>query len=385
MKSYLITGVSLRSKGGVAMVVGAINLLDKQNKYSLISFYPTYDKKVILKYNLPIKLHEVVSKISLKYLYKIEIFFMALDYITHSIFTLSQFSKRLKENDAVLEIHGISFSSNYGFNDAFTSFLKIHITKNLKKKYIGMPQSYGPNENKIQRWLAKKSFEIMDVILPRGNHSFRFIKKLSHQNNYHFMPDLAFGFLNPTKEKIYEISDRYGVDHKSKYIAILPNVLFIKWKIEKVIEGYKSIVNYYRKKGFKFIFLAHEYDDAGIDDRFFIKKLTIASGDIFPQNELSALEIKALLSNCEFSICSRFHGMVSSLKMNVLPFVIGWSDKYLEIMELFGLEGNVANYKQFEIEQMIEIIESSYHRNDFAKVNNELLSKLYFLRKLIGE
>jgi len=80
------------------------------------------------------------------------------------------------------------------------------------------------------------------------------------------------------------------------------------------------------------------------------------------QEDLRANEIKSLLKRCDFTLCSRFHGMVSSLKVGIVPIVIGWSNKYFEIMKLFNLEDLVMDYSQSSakvIEEKISYVRSN--------------------------
>jgi polysaccharide pyruvyl transferase WcaK-like protein len=46
--------------------------------------------------------------------------------------------------------------------------------------------------------------------------------------------------------------------------------------------------------------------------------------------------IKRLVARCDVAMVSRFHAMVGALTLAVPVFVLGWSHKYLEVMEQFG-------------------------------------------------
>jgi polysaccharide pyruvyl transferase WcaK-like protein len=59
---------------------------------------------------------------------------------------------------------------------------------------------------------------------------------------------------------------------------------------------------------------------------------------LFIDNELTSQELRSLIGECDLFIASRFHAMVSSLAMQVPTLVIGWSHKYREVLEMFGLE-----------------------------------------------
>ncbi len=58
---------------------------------------------------------------------------------------------------------------------------------------------------------------------------------------------------------------------------------------------------------------------------------------LFPDAELSSQALRHLIGSCDVFVASRFHAMVSSLSMEVPTLVIGWSHKYREVLDMFGL------------------------------------------------
>ncbi len=58
---------------------------------------------------------------------------------------------------------------------------------------------------------------------------------------------------------------------------------------------------------------------------------------LFPDAELSSQVLRYLIGECDLFVASRFHAMVSSLAMGVPTFVIGWSHKYREVLDMFDL------------------------------------------------
>ena len=58
---------------------------------------------------------------------------------------------------------------------------------------------------------------------------------------------------------------------------------------------------------------------------------------LFVDDELSSQALRYLIGRCDVFVASRFHAMVSSLAMGVPTLVIGWSHKYREVLDMFGL------------------------------------------------
>ncbi|MCD4827853.1 MAG: polysaccharide pyruvyl transferase family protein [Candidatus Cloacimonetes bacterium] len=362
MKNYLITGVSLRSKGGSAMVQAACRLIGVERRYSILSFYPQMDRDALRNSGLKIDIQpcRLLSRRGLAF--KLEIFLMTLDYfvsvrLPRRPLRLSSYARVLRDMDGVLEIHGIAFSDHYGFNDAFTSFLKMKLARRFGVPFFCLPQSYGPTTSRLNLFLAKQALESTRLALPRGMISVKFLQRLRLKTpRVEFMPDLAFAFENPSRELIDAIAARYKPQTGTRYVAIIPNILFLRWGRPETVDYYVELMRRLQADyGFEFILIPHQYNDRGTDDRDFNNAIAARFGaELLMKIDglLTANEIKALLSFCDITICSRFHGMVSSLKMGVEPFVIGWADKYQEIMDLYELGDNVCDYRSFDVERM---------------------------------
>jgi colanic acid/amylovoran biosynthesis protein len=70
-------------------------------------------------------------------------------------------------------------------------------------------------------------------------------------------------------------------------------------------------------------------------------RLRRPDGVVFLDEDLLPTELRALIGMSEVQVTSRFHAMISSLTEATPPLVIGWSHKYAEILDPFGL-GEVA-------------------------------------------
>jgi polysaccharide pyruvyl transferase WcaK-like protein len=61
---------------------------------------------------------------------------------------------------------------------------------------------------------------------------------------------------------------------------------------------------------------------------------------------LNAAQIHQIINFCDVHMVSRFHAMVAALSSGIPVVVIGWSHKYLEVMERFSQEDMVIDYKK---------------------------------------
>jgi len=379
MKKFLITGASVRSKGAEAMVFETykkIMEIDPDNKVSLLSVNPEYDTSFINKVPESIDI-EILDGLSPRFvknrylnfgvtkLIKVrDLLSMVLNrvFLRHSNRRIGYKSPQFKHIaacDCVLQIAGISFSKDFGRSSAFGWAEQMLITRIMGRKYFCMPQSIGPSDDWFINFCAKCGLNNVTYIMPRGDKSVEYLKKLNLQNSrVQFVPDLAFAFDNPCEEEDQKIYSRYGLDRTKKYVAVVFNTHLYNWGGMSMVRMLSTIIdNMIESYGYTVMLIAHEVNDKSrVDDRYvnnIIFDLCKNKSDLLNiQDDLRANEIKSLLKCCDFTLCSRFHGMISSLKVGVVPIVIGWADKYFEIMKLFNLEDLVVDYSQGSVKDI---------------------------------
>lgn len=383
MKNYLITGASVRSKGAEAMVFETyrkIMEIDPNNKISLLSTNPKYDISVINKASKSVDI-EVLSSLSPRHVKNrylnsgVSLLFLVRDLLSIILnkVVLCHFNQQIQYKlphirhinkcDCILQIAGISFSKDFGRISALYWAEQMLIAKIMGKKYFCMPQSIGPSDDWFINFCAKCGLNNVTYIMPRGEKSIEYLKRL-HLRNPHiqFVPDLAFAFPNPSNDEDQGIYSRYRLDPSKKYVSVLFNTHLYTWGGMPIVKILSAVIDtMIESKGYHVMLIAHEVDDHGtIDDRYInniiFNQCKNKDNILNIQDDLRANEIKSLLKCCDFTLCSRFHGMVSSLKVGVVPIVVGWADKYFEIMELFELEHLVVDYSKCSTKDIEERI-----------------------------
>ncbi len=71
---------------------------------------------------------------------------------------------------------------------------------------------------------------------------------------------------------------------------------------------------------------------------------------IGPGHDAAAL--KSAIGGCRWVVCSRFHGMIAALDSAVVPLVVGWSHKYLEVLEDFGLQDLCIDHRSLDADTL---------------------------------
>lgn len=72
---------------------------------------------------------------------------------------------------------------------------------------------------------------------------------------------------------------------------------------------------------------------------------------------LNAAQIHAIIRRCDVHLVSRFHAMVAALAAAVPVLVVGWSHKYLEVMERCGQEDMVLDYRAGEVAPILAALD----------------------------
>lgn len=394
---YLIVGVSLRSRGGEAMVFEAckkIRELDSECQIFLLSSYKEYDTNFLRAvgnpYNIKVFGHFKNGKISKYFNMMYDLFAMMLllicrrSNIEHIRIPFRTPLLRSYANvDAILEIAGVSFTDSFGIYNAIASTLRMICAKLLGKKYFCLPQSYGPSSNPFIRILARIGLDTTTYIMPRGIMSIKFLRDIGIRNsNVIFVPDLAFSYEDPDEQYRNKVYTRLRISPSDKYVAISPNIHIYRWLGAKILRVMIKTIDYLTTHlGYKVFLIAHEIrgDTRMLDDKFICdllhKKVKDKEKVITVPDELTANEIKALIALCDFVITSRYHCMISALKMKVPPIVIAWANKYSETMELFGLQNFVINYEDLREEELINRITLLLHERDIIvkKIENKMI------------
>ncbi|MDD5703020.1 MAG: polysaccharide pyruvyl transferase family protein [Dehalococcoidales bacterium] len=389
MNKYLITGASLRGRGAEAMVFETcrkIKEIDAANEISLAADKSNfdYDQSSINEAGNPFDVHVIAitdsRRFNIRYIgYIIQkliyLYDLVVAYLNGSILKscgykikyCSRTAQCLNKADIIIQVAGISFTDNFGVFYALHQAEQMLLARALGKKYFCAPQAYGPSTNLLINTFARIGLNRVTHIMPRGQISMKYlISRKIRPDKISPVPDLAFSFNNPLEEEVTAVNKKYCIDPLKRYIGVAFNSHLYRWCGPSVIQMMAHVIDYLTTNlGYDVILISHEFKAESnnsnmVDDRYINRMIyqnCINKDKILNiEDELRANEIKALLKSCQISICARFHAMISSLKMGIPPLVIGWSDKYLEVMEQFALNDLVLDYRTIDEDMLIQKI-----------------------------
>jgi len=356
------------NKGAAAMLKSIVKNLDteyEEASYNLLSVYPKSDRKENTFENLKVvscKPHEIIFiGFGLAVLYYILRWFWP----AKKILLKYKILKALYQADIVIDAAGISFVDSRGFIMNTYNFICVATPILLGKTVIKYSQALGPFNTFWNRTLAKIVLPRLYRICARGKITESHLNTLKLKN-ITLCADGAFSLPDDPEakkrvktiikddnfydKKIVSISLSSVVDKYCTRIGIdYRNIMssFIDYLIKEKNYGVLIIANSARKGTMK----SHNNDlivCQSIFDRVENKEGCRWYPDIFTPEELRVFTGFSYLM-----VASRFHAMIGALHKNVPVFLVGWSHKYKEILDMFSLGENAIDYRQLSLDKLI--------------------------------
>jgi len=224
--------------------------------------------------------------------------------------------------DVVFDASGFRYGDQWSNHDLKMAAKESKRLKAKGKHYIFLPQALGPFTQPESIQHAKVAFENARLVVAREEQSLSFVQSVSSSENVISSPDFT-NLITP------EASD----EHKelSGMIAIIPNSKMISaqnandyWR-NHYVQVLVEMIDDLQSRQKQVFLLNHEgKSDARLCQEInskLAKPLLVVSPD-------NALEVKAIIGQASFIICSRFHGCVSALSQGVPCVATSWSHKY---------------------------------------------------------
>ncbi len=373
----LLTGLALsRNLGAPAMALSLVTEVRKKHPDAIFTMAvsSTNMKQELkwLKYyqNLGFKIVKLVPRSTITaYIINILPFKKIYQYITgkyklpayknqeNSTFWLKQhkdYISEIKKSDLIISMYGISYVGDgvHKFTDGLSDYSSFYYAKKYNIPYTRFIQSYGPFNDYMVRFFAKKEFNLLPFVYARGKNSASYCKAImKDKSKVSDMPDLAV-LLNKSDDIwTQEYLKNIGFLDK-KYIVISPSAVIyampkrVMGSIgEKHIESMVLIVRELIRKENSILLLPHMYSDKKWNcDREIcfkiFKKLTIQEKDRVQivNEDIDAMQAKSLIASSKLAIVSRYHALVAAASTSTPVITIGWNIKYYDLMEYYCIE-----------------------------------------------
>lgn len=276
-------------------------------------------------------------------------------------------ARKLRDARALLDVQGISF------DDGRIVFLPYKILSILPAQLMGVPviklsQAMGPFEQTSTRIAARILLKRCRCVFARGAATAAALERIGiAKPPADFAPDVGFSFRpgdslsSEGGERVDALCQemRYARTAAKPVVALAPSTVVLA-KMEKMGLDYvgllSSLVADLQRRGALVVIFPNAnrraVDKPRNNDFVVMDKLEAHlpeslkhdTDTLFVRDDINYDGILKLVENADMLLSSRFHGMVAGLAKGVPTMVIGWSHKYAEILEQFGIAEMSVDY-----------------------------------------
>lgn len=373
--NILIDGVNTQNKGAELMLYAILEELERQHPKAKI-WLPSYGIPEGISYLKTTMNCSPCEKTPIAYRLLKKIERKILQRLLHIPYSYIPNRYPIKKLDLILDASGFIFSDQqYKNKNSIYMTILNNYYKTMKKqntKILFLPQAFGPFETKRGKEGARLLEKYADCIIAREEVSYANLINAGIDNKKILLyPDFT-ALVNGTFPAQYE--------HLKNGIAIIPNLRMIDRGAileDDYIDILTKIISICKKTNKTVFLLNHEgkSDFRLCEDinRRFNEKIPIVKN-------LTALEIKGLISQCYFIFSSRFHGIVSALSAGVPCLATSWSHKYKMLFKDYGMEKCVLDLNDRDsfyqkLEQLLNIDNNNAMRNNIKTMAENIKTK----------
>ena len=378
------------NKGAAAMLQSSIKQLHSRYgsrlNIKLMSVYPGEDRR-----QLP---HDFVKVVPCKperllfIAFPLAILYRGLGWIpgVKRLLCKNKILRAYSETDLVIDEAGISFVDSRGFVMNTYAFVTMAVPMLMKVPVVKYSQAMGTFKNGWNRFLAKWILPKMKLICARGKGTLDNLAGIGIKDNVRLCADGAFTMEDDeTIAKLVADATAkdafFTTDVENKLIGLSVSSVVDSKCTKQGIDYRKSMVDfvdYLTDNGYKVMIIANaariksekpRNNDLMVGDDIY-SRVKNKDAVRWYHKEMDAEEIREYIGRCRFLVASRFHAMIGALQRKVPVLLIGWSHKYQEVLDMFGLGQYAIDFSKLELSSFIE----EFKR--FESAESEIRAKL---------
>lgn len=257
--------------------------------------------------------------------------------------------RALLDADVAVDVAGISFVDGRGVPITVYNALMTGLPLLLGRPTVKLAQALGPFATIPNKWLARLVLPRLAAVCARGARTRAHCEALGLAN-VSDVADLAFGLdeAGVLPESIESAVARVG-DHAVVMPSAVVRRLFAHDGNAHHVDYVAAMVALVRdiraRTGLAVVIAPHSYrmgePEGRMNDgpvcREIAQALVDDDGIVLVDADLTAGQLRRLVSGSRVLVTSRFHAMISGLATATPTIVIGWSHKYREVLDDFGL------------------------------------------------
>lgn len=269
--------------------------------------------------------------------------------------------------DVVLDASGFAYGDQWNPVLLKSALKEAKRATKHKRKYIFLPQAFGPFNNPKHAKLIEKFMHYPNLVCAREQQSFQHIRSLNKQgSNLKTFPDFTNALIARTPDNI---------EAYKQQVCLIPNYNMLSdknpnkgWK-KSYIDLFVYAAQQCLKAGIKPYLLNHE----GAQDLVICQQInTRLSQPLEIVVEPHPEKVKGYIKEAQLIVCSRFHGCVSALSQAIPCIGTSWSHKYEELFSEYGTP-NFLVADQWQPEEVANLIDTALNKD--PKLINNLVEK----------
>ena len=345
-----IIGAALSAnKGAAAMVESVMARLPNELgecHFDILTTYPDADAS-----RVPVGVDAAVVGLQPLRLALVEFPIACLALVTRKLriplfWVRSRGCRSMLDSSVVVDVAGISFADGRGFAIVVYNALMTGVPLMLGVPVVKAAQALGPFQSVPNMWLAPLVLRRVKTVCARGARTREHLDSLGGVNSID-VADLAFSLDEAASfpDAVAAALDSIDKD----FIVVMPSAV-VRGIYESSGGNYVSamaalVADIRHKTGRSVVIAPHSYraglPEGRMNDGPVCREVAEACSDdaqvLGLDFDLTAGELRHLVAHSSVLVTSRFHAMISGLATSTPTVVVGWSHKYKEVLDDFGL------------------------------------------------
>lgn len=382
MKEVALIGATFYgNRGAEAMLSTSIGVIRESHPdtiFNVFTYYPDKDRQLVLDPRIVIYSSTPIYLVMV--LLPAAILYRLFDILGLKVLQsmLPSSVQALARSRLLICLAGVSFV------DGRTKFIPFNIATILPAMVLSVPvvkfsQAIGPFHGLLNRFAAKFLLPRCRQVFTRGAITQSYLESLCPDKHFYQRADdvvflfrlehcLSLGVTAGLNEALSKLNKLKLEGHI--VIGVCPSVVVAK-RVEAdgldYAERMRELIESLVKMGYAIALFpnatrGNDMNKTHNNDLALVEEIKARLGSSSLANvisfggSLNAAQIHHIINACNVLAVSRFHAMVGALACGKPVIVIGWSHKYLEVMECFGQSDMVLDYKQGNVAPVLEKI-----------------------------
>lgn len=297
----------------------------------------------------------------------------------------------LKKINYIIDISGFALGDKWDYGHNYLYILRIKVAKKYNIPFIILPQSFGPflyyrrfGMVKARKLISmlKENLDYPQIIYAREKDGIKCLESIGVSKNVRLSTDLVLQSVQLDFNNLFcrPIVPQIPVINTKNNIGVIPNIQCgIHFNENIMLSLYYQILTCLEGYGRNIYIVRHSNEDKELCEKIF--KLLKSNRIHLINEELSCLEYDGLVKKFDYIIGSRFHGLVHALKNKIPCIAIGWSIKYMELMETVGIENFAFDINNFDSDYSDILDAVKVMNGNFSIISETIADRLVEIQK----